>query len=258
VHVRKTAATVWVNGDRLASRGVHLMEKVASTRTSSVCVFSAHPLVLQQFQKLLGALSVSIRGELYDAPLVSDCTTTAVPEAQIYVVDSNAVRSIEPLITAIFERRPEAQVLVVGDGFNQESYFRYLQLGAKGLLSYADAELQLARAVRSVAAGGYWVPRQILARFVDSILKARNGPQLRTNSVSNREREVLEGLLDNLSNKEIAVKLNISERTVKFHVSNLLSKFGVQRRADLILLWFQNANKPLAAEESDKLHRVVM
>ena len=46
-------------------------------------------------------------------------------------------------------------------------------------------------------------------------------------------------VLDNLSNKEIANKLNISERTAKFHVSNLLTKYGVGRRADLILLWYQ-------------------
>ncbi len=54
-----------------------------------------------------------------------------------------------------------------------------------------------------------------------------------------REREVLDLLLDNLSNKEIASKLFVCEPTVKFHVSNLLSKFGVQRRADLIVLWMQ-------------------
>src|SRR5258706_612282 len=50
---------------------------------------------------------------------------------------------------------------------------------------------------------------------------------------------LLANLLENLSNKEIASKLNIAERTVKFHVSNLLNKFGVRRRADLILLTFQ-------------------
>ena len=58
-------------------------------------------------------------------------------------------------------------------------------------------------------------------------------------ALSRREQEVLDSLLENLSNKEIASKLNIAERTVKFHVSNLLSKFGVRRRADLILLTFQ-------------------
>jgi DNA-binding CsgD family transcriptional regulator len=46
---------------------------------------------------------------------------------------------------------------------------------------------------------------------------------------------VLDGLLANLSNKEIAARLNISERTVKFHVSNLLAKFGVERRQELIM-----------------------
>ena len=57
--------------------------------------------------------------------------------------------------------------------------------------------------------------------------------------LSRREQEVLSSLLENMANKEIGNKLNISERTVKFHVSNLLNKFGVRRRADLILLCYQ-------------------
>ncbi|MDQ2970452.1 MAG: helix-turn-helix transcriptional regulator [Acidobacteriota bacterium] len=56
--------------------------------------------------------------------------------------------------------------------------------------------------------------------------------------MSPREREVHELLMENLSNKEIAKRLHMSERTVKFHVSNLLGKHGVKRRADLILLAF--------------------
>jgi DNA-binding CsgD family transcriptional regulator len=51
--------------------------------------------------------------------------------------------------------------------------------------------------------------------------------------VSRREREVLDGVLQNLANKEIACKLNVSERTVKFHVSSLLAKFGVTDRIAL-------------------------
>jgi DNA-binding NarL/FixJ family response regulator len=57
--------------------------------------------------------------------------------------------------------------------------------------------------------------------------------------LSGREQEVLDALLENLVNKEIGSRLNISERTVSFHVSNLLSKFGVRRRADLIFLCYQ-------------------
>jgi len=51
--------------------------------------------------------------------------------------------------------------------------------------------------------------------------------------ISPREREVLDGVLQNLANKEIACKLNVSERTVKFHVSSLLAKFGVTDRIAL-------------------------
>lgn len=51
--------------------------------------------------------------------------------------------------------------------------------------------------------------------------------------VSRREQEVLECILQSLSNKEIAAKLNVAERTVKFHVSSLLAKFGVADRVAL-------------------------
>jgi DNA-binding CsgD family transcriptional regulator len=51
--------------------------------------------------------------------------------------------------------------------------------------------------------------------------------------ISRREHEVLDGILQRLANKEIASKLNVSERTVKFHVSSLLAKFGVSDRVAL-------------------------
>ena len=52
--------------------------------------------------------------------------------------------------------------------------------------------------------------------------------------LTRREEEVLAGVSDSLSNKEIASKLNLSERTVKFHVSSLLAKFQVRGRMELV------------------------
>jgi DNA-binding NarL/FixJ family response regulator len=120
-----------------------------------------------------------------------------------------------------------------------------LRQGVKGILTYAEARDQLPRALPLVAAGGFWVPREVLSRFVDSILTTTQGRRLRSDApseLSRREQEVLSSLLENLANKEVASRLNISERTVKFHVSNLLAKFGVRRRADLILLCYQRRN----------------
>ena len=51
--------------------------------------------------------------------------------------------------------------------------------------------------------------------------------------ISRREQEVLDGVLQGLGNKEIASRLNVSDRTVKFHVSSLLAKFGVTDRIAL-------------------------
>ena len=55
-------------------------------------------------------------------------------------------------------------------------------------------------------------------------------------NLSRRQTEVLEGLNEGLANKEIANKLNISERAVKFHVSNLFTKFKVNSRIQLMRL----------------------
>ncbi len=52
-------------------------------------------------------------------------------------------------------------------------------------------------------------------------------------SLSPRQREILDGIMNKLANKEIASQLNISERTVKFHVSSLLTKFRVSTRSEL-------------------------
>ena len=98
-----------------------------------------------------------------------------------------------------------------------------------------------------MARGGFWVPRELLSRFVDSLLQTGAARHtLHPAGLSSRENDVLDCLLENLSNKEIGSRLSISERTVKFHVSNLLGKFGVQRRADLILQAYQ-ARTPVEA-----------
>ena len=72
-------------------------------------------------------------------------------------------------------------------------------------------------------------------------------------SITGREREVLGTLLDNLSNKQIAERLHISERTVKFHVSNLLAKFRLPRRQDLILHCLGLAARDRASAGSRRL-----
>jgi DNA-binding NarL/FixJ family response regulator len=131
----------------------------------------------------------------------------------------------------------------IAESFDESNAFPLLNMGVKGLIAHEFAAQQLPRALQAVDAGGFWVLRILLSRFVESVITKDR--ELKTDkisgiNISRREREIVDVLLLNLSNKEIANRLIISERTVKFHVSNLLVKFNVQRRADLMLLCYQS------------------
>ncbi len=126
---------------------------------------------------------------------------------------------------------------------NEADSYTLLRQGMKGILNYAEAREQLPRALALVASGGFWVPRKLLftlRRFHPGPLRKDDACEGDPESeLSRREEEVLTALREDLTNKEVADRLHISERTVKFHVSNLFTKFGVRRRADLILLCYQ-------------------
>jgi DNA-binding NarL/FixJ family response regulator len=200
-------------------------------------------MVLDEFRRLLEDSGFHIVSKQLESMLAPDLRNLEVPRASVFVVDAHAARQATgALLGNVLDRFPTARLLVVGEKLKEAESYTLLRQGVKGILNYEEAREQLPRALPLVANGGFWVPREVLSRFVDSILSTAQGRRLRGDSpaeLSRREQEVLNGLLENLANKEVADRLHISERTVKFHVSNLLAKFGVRRRADLILLCFQ-------------------
>lgn len=91
------------------------------------------------------------------------------------------------------------------------------------------------RAVRQVAAGQLWFPPQAVIRWMQADVALHVGAEAMR--ITGREREVTELLVRRLSNKEIASVLRISERTVKFHVGNVLAKLHVTSRQELAAAW---------------------
>jgi DNA-binding NarL/FixJ family response regulator len=215
-----------------------------TTHRSTVGLYWCHPLVLPQFQQLISDQGYRLLDRRLEANRIPDFEKLSVPRASVYVVEAHSQLPVtEAVVTGIHARQPSARILVLAERFSDPTAFALLRLGAKGLMTYAEASRTLPQALQTVSEGGLWVGRALLSRFVDSALCTVPLRVYATGfeGLTRRERQVLEAVLDNLSNKEIASRLHMSERTAKFHVSNLLVKHGVRRRADLLFCALKNA-----------------
>ena len=104
--------------------------------------------------------------------------------------------------------------------------------GAAGYLLKGAPRADVFAAVRTVAGGGSLlapIAASAVLRRVRGEITTRSGPRL-----TRREQDVLEHVARGLGNKQIAVRLGISERTVKFHVSSVFTKLGASNRAEAV------------------------
>ena len=107
-----------------------------------------------------------------------------------------------------------------------------LQAGAIGYLQKNVTAKELTRAIHSACQGKMTLSSEATQVLAYSIAQ----PQIDGGRLTERERDVLKCMLDGLNNKEIAVKLFVSLGTVKFHVSNIFQKLGVDSRVEAVKL----------------------
>ncbi|MGC0153395.1 response regulator transcription factor [Chromobacterium vaccinii] len=129
------------------------------------------------------------------------------------------------------------RVVALSSAPNDAEGMRWLQLGAAGYAhAYAGAD-ELRQIAASVDAGGTWLGRSLLlqlCRRFGALVPPDEHADWRER-VSSREAEVIAILKQGRSNKEIARELDITERTVKAHLTAIFQKFGVEDRLQLLL-----------------------
>jgi len=134
---------------------------------------------------------------------------------------------------------PHTQIIVLTSYHEDEYIFPALRAGA---LSYVLKDVrpdELADTVRKAARGESVLHPRVAARVVQELRGARRDTPNLFTDLSDRELEVLRLIADGLSNAEIATKLIISEKTVKGHVSNILSKLHMLDRTQAAVYAWQ-------------------
>ena len=133
--------------------------------------------------------------------------------------------------------------VVILTTFELDEYvFDALAAGASGFLLKAARPEDLVHAIRVVAAGEALLAPSVTKRLIEEFAK-RPEPALRKpkqlDSLTEREREVLQEVAGGFTNSEIAQRLHVSETTVKTHVAHLLDKLGLRDRVQAVILAYE-------------------
>ena len=170
--------------------------------------------------------------------------TEAVTLAAQYVPDVVLMDLIMPDMDGVEATRrvkqvsPRSQVVVVTSYHEDEHIFPALKAGALSYLLKDLSSEELAAAIRKAAVGEAVLHPRVAARVIKELQGLRSEKVNPFTELSERELEVLKLIADGMSNAEMAANLFLSEKTIKGHVSNILSKLHlVDRTQAAVYAW---------------------
>ena len=200
-------------------------------RSLRVCLVAENCLAEAYLRNLLREYplvqAISLRQYVRLSPLQRDRT--------IFVIDLGGLEV--PLYECLGELRarcPSAKFLLLGNEKSRDEMVRLLSMGVQGYIPYPAVPRTLVRSLFGVAADRLWVPHEVLQEFLREAGTALHKDGHARSTVTTRENQILELVRRRLSNREIAARLRIRVSTVKFHLSNVLSKMYVSSRRDLM------------------------
>jgi DNA-binding NarL/FixJ family response regulator len=133
---------------------------------------------------------------------------------------------------------PGTKVIALSMYGEEEYYYKMVDAGAKGFILKDSDITEVHDAIIAVHKGGNYFSQELLYHVINRIKNREQ--EVKSSSLSKREREILLKICEGLSNHEIADSLFISKRTVDKHRANLLAKTGSKNTASLILYAIKN------------------
>jgi len=198
----------------------------------TVLLVDDHALVRRGFRRLLeDDPGITVVGEGSNGEDAIRLATELKPNVIVMDAAMPGTGGLEAT-RKIVAKHPRSAILMLSMHSEETLVRQALAAGARGYVLKNALELDLAAAIKRVAAG-----EQVLD---PALVKPDPLPGERNRRLTPRELEVLQLICDGLSNKEIAVKLDLSANTVAVHRANIMNTLGVHKTAELVVYALQN------------------
>jgi DNA-binding NarL/FixJ family response regulator len=201
----------------------------------TVMIVDDHPLVRSAVARAIHGNGLTVVGEAGTAEDAIDLALRLVPDILLLDIALPGASGIQ-IVRELAPRLPRTKIVMLTVSTADRDVTDAMRYGAVGYLTKDVSPEALVRAVRAAESGELVMPRRLAARLVARM--SMRGSHHSTvdhspaEALTPRERDVHRLLAEGLGDRDIAVALTISRRTVETHVSSILHKLGVQNRTE--------------------------
>jgi DNA-binding NarL/FixJ family response regulator len=199
-----------------------------------VAVVDDHPVFRLGMAGLLGSLDgIEVVCQAEDATQARERIDESVDVVlmDLHLGEDSGIETTRDLVRAL----PEVAVLVITMDEDDESVVAAMRAGARGYLLKSASPAEVERGIRAVANGEAILGPQVASRAMATLTSGRTAVRVPFPELSDREREVLDLLARGYDNATIARRMVLSPKTVRNHVSNVLTKLGIPDRAQAMI-----------------------
>jgi two-component system, NarL family, response regulator NreC len=203
--------------------------------TISLVLADDHPVVRRGMRAILESdADFSIVGEASDGLETVRLVERLKPDVLVLDLMMPGLSGLEAL-RILRERTPKTRVVVLSMHSSKALVAEALKIGATGYVLKGSTDDHLIRAVRDAAAGKRFLSPPVTEIAIDAYIEqAKAGPFDPHETLTAREREVLQLAAEGKTSSEIAGRLHISHRTVENHRAHLMQKLGLQNQTELV------------------------
>lgn len=197
-----------------------------------------HKLVRDGLQAILDREGdINVVGEAGDGRAVIRQCRRLKPDVILLDISMPGMSGIDAA-REILDSFPGVEVVILSMHSTKEHIYQALKVGARGFLRKETAGVEVADAIRAVSRGERYLCKDVTERVVEDYIQKREGGETQDplQDLSPREREVMDLVVEGMTNQEIADTLHLAPSTVSTYRSRLMKKLGVDNIPDLVKL----------------------